>query len=484
MASLQDIIKERIKKIEGLRKLGINPYPEKTDKDHNIKNILDGFDVLVANNTKVCVAGRIMSIRGHGAILFAHIQDETGKIQFLLKQDQIGQEKMDLFEHYFDLGDFIEIKGIVFQTNTGEKTILVDNFKILCKALRPIPTEWFGLEDEEEKIRKRYLDLILDKQTKKIFDLRIDLTKWIREFLYNLDFKEVETPILQTVYGGALAEPFKTHLNALDMDLYLRIAPELYLKRLLIGGYEKIFEMAKCFRNEGIDKDHNPEFINLELYWAFASRDELMDMLEKLIIFLNNKLQEQSIWGNIQVPFPKIVFRDFIKTKTGLDCDSDSLDKFQEYLQKNNIEFEQQSSRAKLADLIFKQFRGEIKNPTFVIDQPLELSPLAKQKPDDLQHVLRFYLIMNGKEVCNGFSELNDAMEQKRRFEEQSKMLQKGDKEAHPLDLDFVEALEYGMPPAGGLGIGIDRLISVLLGVNSIKEVLFFPFVRQNPKNI
>ncbi len=278
MASLEEVIQERKKKIEGLRGLGINPYPEKTSRDHSIVEVLENFDVLVKDNTEVCVTGRIMSIRGHGALMFSHMQDESGKIQFLLKKDELGDEKMNLFKDFFDLGDFVEVKGTVFMTNTNEKTIAVKEFKILCKTLRPIPTEWFGLEDEEEKLRKRYLDLLLNKEVKEIFDLRIDLTRYIREFLYGLEFKEVETPILQPVYGGALAQPFITHLNVLDTDVYLRISPELYLKRLLIGGYEKIFEISKCFRNEGMDREHNPEFTNLELYWAWSHRDEIMSM--------------------------------------------------------------------------------------------------------------------------------------------------------------------------------------------------------------
>jgi len=268
MASLEEIIQERKKKISGLRDLGINPYPEKTNRDSSIKEVLENFDEFVKENKEVCLAGRIMSIRGHGALMFSNLMDESGKIQFLLKKDELGDEKMDLFKNYFDMGDFIEIKGSIFVTNTNEKTVLVKDFKILCKSLRPIPTEWFGLEDEEERLRRRYLDLILNKEVKETFDLRIDLMRYIREFFYDLGFKEVETPILQPVYGGALAQPFMTHLNALDMDVYLRIAPELYLKRLLIGGYEKIFEIAKCFRNEGIDREHNPEFTNLELYWV------------------------------------------------------------------------------------------------------------------------------------------------------------------------------------------------------------------------
>jgi len=480
MASLEEIIQERKKKIEGLRSLGINPYPEKTKRDHSIKEVLENFDELAKDNKEICVAGRIMSIRGHGALMFSHMMDETGKIQFLLKKDDLGEEKMDLFKNYFDMGDFIEVSGTVFMTNTNEKTVLVKDFNILCKALRPIPTEWFGLEDEEEKLRKRYLDLILNKEVKETFDLRIDLMRYIREFFYNLDFKEVETPILQPVYGGALAQPFMTHLNALDMDVYLRIAPELYLKRLLIGGYEKIFEIAKCFRNEGIDREHNPEFTNLELYWVWSHRDGLMSMLEDMVKFLIGKLGDKSALKleNISFPFERITFSEFIKNKSGLDFDNGSLADFQEYLKKNHIEFEKGESKAKLGDLIVKQFRNELIKPTFITDDPLELSPLAKQDLNDLEHTLRFHLYMDGKEICNGFSELNDAMEQRKRFEEQEKMHESGDKDAHPLDTDFVDALEYGMPPTGGLGIGIERLIAVLLGKGSLKEILFFPFLK------
>jgi len=294
-------------------------------------------------------------------------------------------------------------------------------------------------------------------------------------------FKEVETPILQSVYGGALAEPFITELNSLKMKLYLRIAPELYLKRLIIGGYEKIFEMGKCFRNEGIDKDHNPEFTNLELYQVWACRDDLMKLLEDLIKFLNENLGQRSVLNkeNILYPFPKIDYVEFIKNKTGLDYEKDDIKKFMKYAQQQNIEYEKNISKAKLSDLIFKKLRQDIRMPTFIINQLIELSPLAKRDPEDSSRALRFYLIISGKEIANGFSELNDPQEQRKRFEEQEQKQKLGDREAHPLDKDFIEALEYGMPPTAGLGIGMDRLATVIAGVDSIKNVIFFPFLKQ-----
>ncbi len=472
MSALDDIIKERIAKKEKLIATNINAYPETVEVIDDLNMVINDFK----DDQLVKVAGRVMSIRAHGALIFFHIKNDNQRIQVLLKKDKLN-DQFDLFNDTIDIGDFVWVTGNCFLTKTNEKTIEADNWKIISKSLRPIPSEFYGLEDVEEKYRKRYLDVLINSETKRIFDLRWKMIYQIREFLNQQKFIEVETPVLQSIYGGTLAKPFMTHLNDLDMDVYLRIAPELFLKRILVSGYPKIFEIARCFRNESIDREHNPEFTLLELYQAFANKEDLMILMENLFkkLALENNVE---ICKDISTPFERISIIDFVNEKSGLNYFENSLEDFANYLKQNKIEIEKGMSKAKMFDNIFKKFRSEIKGPAFVIDHPIDLSPLAKAKDSDTRLASRFQLLVNGLELCNGWSELNDPIEQANRFKDQEEHKKAGDKEAHPYDQDFIEALEYGMPMAAGIGIGIDRLITVLANAQTLRDTIVFPFMK------
>jgi lysyl-tRNA synthetase, class II len=472
MSALDDIMQERIAKKEKLIAENINPYPELMDKINDLDDLINNFN----EGNKVKVAGRVMSVRAHGALVFFHIKNDNSKVQVLLKKDKLN-DQFDLFKETIDIGDFIYIQGDCFLTKTNEKTIEADEWKIISKSIRPIPSEFYGLEDVEEKYRKRYLDILINSETKRVFDLRWKIIYQIREFLNMEKFIEVETPVLQAIYGGTLAKPFTTHLNDLDMDVYLRIAPEMFLKRVLVSGYSKIFEIAKCFRNESIDREHNPEFTLLELYQAFANKEDLMNLMENLFKALVEKNNLQK-YINISVPFERLSIINFVKEKSGLDYFKNTLDDFADYLKSNKIEVEKGMSKAKMFDAIFKKFRSEIKGPLFIIDHPIDLSPLAKARDDDERIASRFQLLVGGLELCNGWSELNDPSEQAKRFKEQEENKKAGDKEAHPYDKDFIEALEYGMPMAAGIGIGIDRLITVLAEAQTLRDTIIFPFMK------
>ncbi|MDD3548663.1 MAG: lysine--tRNA ligase [Candidatus Pacebacteria bacterium] len=475
---LEDIIKERIKKLRELKKLGINPYPEKISRQFSIKETIASFSSWSLSKKKITLAGRILAIRGHGGAIFFDLKDGSDKIQALLKKDVLGKKGMDFFEKFFDVGDFIEAKGILFKTKKGEKTLEVHTFKMAAKNLRPLPKSWFGLEDVEERYRRRYLDLLENEEVNKRFIFRSKIISAIRDFLNQKGYLEVETPILQPIYGGANARPFVTKLEALNLKVFLRIAPELYLKRLIVGGWENIYEIGKCFRNEGLDREHNPEFTLLELYSAYKSREDLMKLVENLIKFLAKSFKKDlgsASWLNKK--WEIISFENFLKSKTGLKL-SDSKEKWEEKAKILKATINENDSVAKIADAILKKLRKDIKGPLFLIDQPLDISPLAKKKEDDPTKTARFQLIIDGWELVNGFSELNDPLDQKERFKSQALMGKKGDLEAHPLDDDFIEALEYGMPPTAGLGIGIDRLVAVLTKAPALKEVILFPFMK------
>jgi len=433
MNNLQKIKRIRLKKLERLKKAGLNPYPAKVSRTFSNQEALDNFSKLLKKKN-IFLVGRICSIREHGGSTFCHIEDGWAQIQIYLKQDKIGKKEYRLFLDNIDIGDFIEVQGILFKTRKGEKTLEVSKWRILAKTLLPLPEEWFGLKDIEERFRKRYLDLILNKDIKDKFKKRSGIIKKIREFLDNNGFLEVETPMLQTLAGGAKARPFKTHLNALNMDLYLRIAPELYLKRLLIGGFEKIYELGRSFRNEGMDREHNPEFTMLEFYAAYWDYEKMMDFTEKLLRSLDRKLFKGK--------FKKVEYSKIVGRKDE------------------------------------KEVFAKIKQPTFIINHSAEISPLSKKMEKTPKKVERFQLIVNGLEIANGFSELNDPIEQKERFKAQEVQRKKGDKEAHQYDKDFIEALEYGMPPAAGIGIGIDRLVVLLTNSKTLREVILFPTMK------
>jgi len=432
---LKDIKKTRLEKLNNLIKAGINPYPAEVLRTHTNQEALDKFNKL--KNKRITLVGRIRSIREHGGSTFCHIEDGSAQIQIFLRKDKVGDKQYKLFLENIDIGDFVEVTGILFKTKKGEKTLEVSKWRIISKSILPLPSEWYGLEDIEERFRKRYLDLVLNKETRDKFVKRSEIIKKIRKFLDDNGFLEVETPMLQTMAGGTIARPFKTYLNALDMDLYLRIAPELYLKRLLVGGFEKVYELNRNFRNEGIDREHNPEFTMLEFYAAYWDYIQMMDFTEKLLKSLDNK-----------------VFRGKFKRA------------------------EYEKIVGKKDD---KEVFAKIKEPTFVINHPMEISPLAKKLDKNPKKVARFQLIANGLEIANGWSEINSPIDQAERFKAQETKRKKGDQEAHQYDKDYIEALEYGMPPAAGIGIGIDRLTVLLTNSKTLREIILFPTMR--PKN-
>lgn len=478
--------KERIKKLKEITKKGIAPYPSLTRRTHTCAEAINQFEKLAKKKTRIILAGRIISIRLHGKASFAHIFDGTEKIQVYFKQDVLGKSDYDFFLDLLDIGDFIEARGTLFKTRRGEKTLEVLDFRLLAKALLPLPEKWHGIKDKELRFRQRYLDLVANPETREIFLKRSLAIKIIREFFEGRGFQEVETPVLQPIPGGAAATPFVTHHQALDIDLYLRIAPELYLKRLIVGGYEKVYEMARCFRNEGIDYAHNPEFTQIEFYQAYADYFDLMKLTEDFMKYLVPRItaslaiEYEGKKLNFKPPYPRITFRDALKKYAKIDIealrDRGALARKAKSL---GLEIAPSWSYGKILDELYKELvRPKLIGPIFLIDHPIELSPLAKRREDNPNYVQRFQLLVAGLEVCNGFSELNDPIDQEKRFREQQKLVERGEEEAQRLDLDFVEALKHGMPPTAGEGIGIDRLVAILTGQHSLKEVILFPTLR------
>lgn len=482
---LNELRKIRLKKLEALVKSGFNPYPLSSKRTHRIEDVLKDFSKISRQKKEIILVGRIKSLRQHGKITFFDIDDGTNKIQALLKQDKSGEKSYKFFLENFDIGDFVQIKGVLFKTKTGEKTLEVFDFKILTKSLLPLPEKWHGLQDVDERFRRRYLDLIFNPDVKRKFFLRSSIISEIRKFLEKQGFLEVETPILQTVYGGARAKPFRTHLNALDLELYLRISPELYLKRLLVGGIEKVFELGKCFRNEGVDRFHNPDFTMLEFYWAFADYKELMKLTEALIIHVLKKVLKtlkityQGREINFKTPWPRIEFETIFRKEIEMDYSTVNEKTLFHKAQKLGLTIQENSPKFEIGDEIFKKkIRPKIWNPVFIIYYPKGFQVLAKNLENNPEKLANFQLIIAGQEIVNAFSELNDPIEQRKRFEEQARFLKEGFEEAHPFDEDFLEALEYGMPPAAGFGMGIDRLITILTDSYSLREVILFPTMR------
>ena len=485
---MEKIIEVRLKKLKNIQNSLSDPFPIFSKRDLTIEEAKKKFKELSLHQKEIFLVGRIKSLRTHGGLSFFDIEDGSGKIQAALKKDKVGEWSYKFFLENFDVGDFVQLKGLLFLTKTGEKTIEVLNFKILAKSLRPLPEKWHGLKDVEERFRKRYLDLIFNPQVKEKFILRAKIIQEIRNFLIEKGFLEVETPILQPIYGGARAKPFKTHLNALDIDLYLRISPELYLKRLLVGGFEKVFEIGKCFRNEGMDKFHNPDFTMLEFYWAFSDYKQLMkfteEMFKKILkkIFKKTKIIYQEKEIDFTPPWPRIEFDAIFRKETGLDYDTANQKALLEKAKEIGLQLDSNLPKAEIADEIFKKkIKPKVWQPTFFIHYPLGFQTLAKSLEQNPKRLANFQLIVAGTELVNAFSELNDPIEQRKRFEEQRKLLKEGYGEAHPFDEDFLEALEYGMPPAAGFGMGIDRLIMILTNSSSLREIILFPAMR--PKN-
>lgn len=446
--TIDDLIKSRLNKLAELKKKKIDPYPAKTNIEYCVQRVKDEYEELVVANTKIVVGGRIMASRGHGGATFMDLADESGKLQILFKRDDFKQyDDLTLL----DLGDFIEVEGHLFKTKTEEITLNVTKFRLLTKALRPLPESHFGLSDVETRYRERYVDLAINPEVKNIFYKRSAIIATLRSELIKRGFLEVDTPVLQPLAGGATAKPFITHYNAYGRDVFLRIAPELYHKRLIVGGFERVFEFARCFRNEGVDATHNPEFTNLEFYWAYADYEKLMDTTEEMIREVVKAVNN----GNLIFERDGKVF-DFSKKFARITFDK--------------------ATEGKNTDEAFKEGQKKIIQPTFVIHHPISISPLAKKLDDKVTQ--RFQLLIDGREFANAFSELNDPIDQRQRFEAQMKLRAKGDEEAQILDEDFVKALEYGMPPTAGCGFGIDRLAMFFTGSNTLREVLLFPYMR------
>ena len=488
MKEISDLIEQRIKKLEELRQMGIEPFGGPFYAENHASELLDKFNSTTKESLEESVvlcslAGRIVSIRDFGKAVFAHIQDATGKIQIYFKKDVLGEKQVIIKK--LDIGDIIGLKGQLFRTRTNELTIEVKDFVILTKSLRPLPEKWHGLKDVETRYRQRYVDLIVNPDVRQTFAQRSVIIKAIRDFLESQEFIEVETPMMQQIPGGATARPFKTHHIALGIDLYLRIAPELYLKRLLVGGYERVYELNRNFRNEGISTKHNPEFSMLEFYIAYRDYNFLMSFTEELISSV-----AQRALGTLKIPFgdiiidltppwPRIPMIDALLQKGVPPEVVNNKEKAIVWAKAHHIGINEEVTPGKILDEIFKEIvEPELVQPTFIIDYPVELSPLAKKKPDNPELVERFELFIASREIANAFSELTDPMDQHERFARQVEAKKQGDEEAHWMDEDFVRALEYGMPPAAGEGIGIDRLVMLLTNSQSIRDVILFPQLK------
>jgi lysyl-tRNA synthetase, class II len=485
MANFSEEYANRLHKLTDAQKAGVKPYPAQVNRTHTIEQVLAEFDSLIKNDKLITLVGRIRAIRLHGGSCFAHLEDGSGKMQIYLKLDEVGDKTYEQFKAIFDIGDFIETSGSLFTTKRGEKTLLVKKLRLISKTLQPLPEKWHGLSDIEIRYRQRYLDLIANPEVSEIFKKRAAIVKTIRKVLDEKGFLEVETPILQHIPGGANAEPFVTHHHALNIDLYLRIAPELYLKRLIVGGFEKVYEIARCFRNEGIDRDHNPEFTQVEFYAAYWDYLKMISFTEELIKELvevaNGKLtiEHDNAEVNFTPPYERITFNKLCQQYAKINIDDFDEVALRKEAKARGVEIDKTFSRGKTLDAIFKMLiRPNIIKPTFVIDYPIELSPLAKKKEDNPNYVERFQLLAAGTELCNAFSELNDPLDQEERFTAQEKMRKAGDKEAQRIDHDYIEAMRYGMPPTAGIGIGIDRLATLLCGVHNVKEVILFPTLK------
>lgn len=493
MEEINELIQQRLNKLNELRESGIDPFGRSFKVKDTASAIINNYgeishDELEEKNVFCMVAGRIISSRSFGKATFCHIQDGTGKIQMYLRKEILGEQHKLIKK--LDIGDFIGAEGRLFRTKTGELTIEVKKLTFLTKALRPLPEKWHGLKDIETRYRQRYLDLIVNPKVKEIFVKRAGLIKAIRGFLDSKGFLEVETPMMQSIPGGATARPFVTHHNALNIDLYLRIAPELYLKRLIVGGIERVYELNRNFRNEGISTRHNPEFTMLEFYMAYADYNDLMNLTEEMVstvtkdVFgtLEFELEEKKI--DLTPPWTRIKYKEAIEKYSAGNLDPDNYGNVRDYAFRLGLEIKEGFSHGKILDEIFKELvEPHLFQPTFIIDYPTDISPLAKRCPANPDLVERFELFIACREIANAFSELNDPIDQRERFEKQVAELQACHIEAHRMDEDFIRALEYGMPPTAGEGIGIDRLVMILTNSPSIRDVILFPQLKEESKS-
>jgi lysyl-tRNA synthetase class 2 len=493
----------RLEKLQELREMGSDPYPYNFEVTHKSKQILDRPELIKQDDQdeedveKVAVAGRVMTRRIMGGSTFFNLQDSEGQIQVYIRKNDVGKEEYnEVFKRLTDIGDIVGIKGHVFKTGTGETTVYAKEFTLLSKTLRPIPLPkeveedgetkvYDAFTDKEQRYRQRYLDLIVNPEVREAFQLRTDMVQAIRDYMNDDGYMEVETPILQPIYGGASAEPFVTHHNALDMKLYLRIANELYLKRLIVGGYDGVYEFSKDFRNEGLSRFHNPEFTQVELYVAYKDYNWMMEFVENMLESVAKALHcstTVTVGDNeidFSAPWPRIPMFEAIENETGKNLYGKDLDELKEVAKELDVELEDSFGKGKIIDEIFgEHVEPKLIQPTFITDYPIEMSPLAKKHREKEGLVERFECICNGKEIANAFSELNDPVDQRERFEEQARLRSEGDDEAMAIDEDFLQALEYGMPPTAGLGIGIDRLAMIMTDSDSIRDVLFFPQMK------
>lgn len=482
---LKQIMNVRIEKMDALRERGVDPFGHRYDITHHIDEIIQNKDALIESGEEVKIAGRIMAKRGQGKAGFANVMDLSGNIQIYSRQDVIGED-MHWFFKKADIGDIVGITGHVFVTDRGELSIKVSQFEHLCKSMRPLPEKYHGLTDTELRYRQRYVDLIMNPDVKNTFVMRSKIITAVRRYLDERAFLEVETPVLHTIAGGATARPFITHHNALDIDLYMRIALELHLKRLIVGGMERVYEIGRVFRNEGIDTRHNPEFTLLEVYQAYGDYETMMDLTEDLFRTVAHEVLGTGVFmnGDVEIdldsPWRRISMTDAVKEATGIDYLGDmSDDEFREAARKAGAEIPENMPRGKVLEELFDlAVEHTLIQPTFITDYPVEISPLARRKSSNPDLTDRFELFIIGREHANAFSELNNPIDQRQRFEEQVEAKRQGDDEAHPMDNDFIQALEYGLPPTGGLGIGIDRMVMLLTNAESIRDVLLFPTMK------
>ncbi len=493
IGGLAQLVAARETKLARLRDAGVDPYPARVDRTHSTAEAIAEFESReaagAAEPQSVTVAGRLVgAMRKMGGSTFVHLLDGSGQLQLFVRRDLLGEEAYDRFGDDFDAGDFVAARGSMMRTRKGEISLAADRIDMLAKSLLPLPEKFHGLRDVETKFRQRYLDLIANPETRTRFRDRTRIVTAMRAFLDERGFMEVETPILQPIYGGGAAEPFTTHYRALEQEMFLRIADELYLKRLLVGGFERVYEIAKDFRNEGVDRSHLPEFTQMECYWAFADYNDIMALTEEMIASIAtavNGSMELEFEGqriDLTPPWRRLSIRDAIRDATRIDIEEhDDLKSLRAAVKSAKLEADPQPTWPKLVDeLLTEHVEPRLTQPTFLIDYPVALSPLAKRKPEDDRYVERFEPFAAGLELGNAFTELNDPLDQRARFEEMAAARTAGDMEAHPLDEDFLEALMYGMPPAGGLGIGVDRLVMLLTGQANIREVVLFPQLRSD----
>ncbi|MFH1446516.1 MAG: lysine--tRNA ligase [Chloroflexota bacterium] len=498
---LSELEKRRLEKINNLREAGQEPYPNRSQKTHTTRQAITAFETAEAkgddNPIKVVLAGRLRAMRSMGKITFAHIEDRDGRAQVFLRVNDLGEERMQAFSRDYDLGDFIQASGVMFRTRRGEVTLQVEDFQMLAKALLQLPAakdevvdgeliRHAVLSDPETRYRQRYVDLAVNPEVREIFRIRAATLRALRKFLDDQEFLEVETPILQPIYGGAAARPFVTHHNQLHQDLYLRISFELYLKRLLVGGLERVYEIGRDFRNEGVSFKHNPEFTQLEFYMAYADFTTIMALTEQMIAFSAQEVLGSKVITfnghdiDLTPPWQRLELRQGLLDATGIDINQHKTgESLSAAMEAKGIKHKPDAGRGKLIGGMLDEFlEVNCIQPTFIYDYPRDISPLAKSKPGDPDTVERFEGFVGGMELCNAFTELNDPLEQERRFLEMGRAYAEGDEERHPMDEDYIRALSYGMPPTGGFGIGVDRLVMLFTGKRSIREVILFPHLR------